>query len=98
MDRRQDGTAAAIFAAGLVPVQGEGIAPRQDARLKDERRGGEPPIARRRCPSCRTGQRALRRRATRDPCAAALARPSLPHPGPPADAAATGPSTHSRRS
>ena len=40
MDRRQDGTAAAIFAAGLVPVQGESVSPHQDARLKDERRGG----------------------------------------------------------
>ena len=98
MDRRQDGTAAAIFAAGLGPVQGEGIAPRQDARLRDERRGGEPPIARRRCSFCRTGQRAVRRRATRDQRAAALARPSLPHPGPPADAAAAGPSTHKRSS
>ncbi len=99
MDRRQDGTAAALFAAGLVPVQGEDFPPHQDARLRGERRGAKPAIARRRCPFCRAGQRAVRRRATRDPRAAPAARPSLPHPGRPAAlAAAAGSSTLSRRS
>jgi hypothetical protein len=36
MDRRQDGTAAADFAAGLVPMRGASGFPHQDARLKDE--------------------------------------------------------------
>ena len=100
MDRRRGGTAAATFAGCLVPVQGEGITQHQDARLRDERRGGEPPpVARRPRAFCRTGQRAGRRRATRDPRAASVARPSLPHHGPPAaHAAAAGSSKHPRRS
>jgi hypothetical protein len=101
MDRRRGGTAAATFAAVLVPVQGEAITPHQDARLRrDGRRGGEPPpVGRRRRPFCSTGQRAVRRRATRDPRAASVARPSLPHFGPPAHAAvAAGSSRLSRRS
>ena len=96
MDRRQDGTAAR-FAAGLVPVRGGSTSPHQDARLRDERRGAMPPVARRRCLICGPGQRSERRSAIRDPRAAALARPNPPHPGRPAHVAAAGPSTHPRR-
>ena len=71
MDRRQDGTPAALFAARPVPAPGESIAPRQGARLRDERRGGEPPVARRRRPFRGPGRRPARLRATRDPRAAA---------------------------
>ena len=73
MDRRQDGTAAAaFFAASPVPAPGESVAPRQDARLRDERRGGEPPVARRPRPFRGPGRRPARLRATRDPRAAAF--------------------------
>jgi hypothetical protein len=71
MDRRQDGTAAALFAADPVPAPGEAVAPRQDARLRQGRSGGTPPATRRPRPFRGSGRRPVRRSATRDPRAAA---------------------------
>lgn len=98
MDRRQDGTVAALFAAGLAPVLGENIAPHSGyaakGRATRRQAAGRPP------PVSFLPDRTATGAAMRD---TGSARGRLSHdrpchlPGSPSNAAA-GPATPSRRS
>ena len=97
MDRRQDGTAAAVSAACPAPVQGGSAAPHQGHAVEGRatRRRRRSPAAGA-CAAVRDGDtRGDARHGIRAP--PLPARPTLPHPGF-ADRRAAGPETPPRRS
>ena len=100
MDRRQDGTVAALFAAGLAPVLGENIAPHSgyaaEGRATRRDAAGRPP------PVSFLPDRTATGAATRDTgsARAAVCRTTDPASPRPADERASwpGPATQPRRS